>query len=440
MKKMKYFFRNTFDVRPHEWTSVSLLFLNLFLIVSCYYVCKSIRGALVIQKLGANFLPYIWILGVAGLFIFISVYSKLVDRFDRRKISIYTSLFFIFTLGIITYFIKVNSPWVTISFYIWGDIFSVVMIEQFWSLCNDVYRTSDAKRLYGLVGSGGLAGGLAGGGLVGMIVERLGTHAMPYVCMAMIFVMILSNHFVDKSVSGHALSPKNKEEEASSGLRNAPFWEGFAILKRNRLLLLIGLALVFMQVSSTLIDFQFNKTVEAQFSGLDQKSAFFGKFYFILNLVSLGVMLFVTSPFHKRYGAISGMLVHPIMTTLGLMMLILFPAPFLVLSLKLTDKSLGYSINRGSREVVYTHAERVEMYKAKAVIDMLGYRASKVFGSAIILPFIAYFPIAQLNFLNISITVAMMTTIFLIRGELAKSEPETQTMDYQLDAIKGVTS
>jgi len=443
---------NTFEIKSDEVLKVSLLFVNFFLIVSCYYVCKSIRGALVIQKLGADFLPYIWTIGVIGLVVFVGFYSKLIDRVTRQRVTVITSMFFIVTLGIITYFLRVESAWVTVSFYIWGDIFSVVMIEQFWSHCNDMYKPSEAKRLYGLVGSGGILGGLVGGGIVGSIVQTVGTHSMPYVCMVAIGLVIIINFVVNRVSGASSLalnmhSPvRSKDRPNTENIKpkkSAPFWEGVTLIRKNRVLMFIGLALVFAQVSSTLIDFQFNKAVEASLSGLDDKSAFFGKFYFLLNLVSLIVMLFFTSPIHKKMGVVAGLLVHPLLITLGLVLLIVFPAPFLVLGLKLTDKSLGYSIARGSREVVYTETTREEKYKAKAVIDMLGYRASKVLGSALIIPFLAYFPIYQLNFVNLALTFSMVVTIMFLKTEL-KTESEIKEieseMDYGLKQAEGAIS
>jgi len=53
--------------------------------------------------------------------------------------------------------------------------------------------------------------------------------------------------------------------------------------------------------------------------------------------------------------------------------------------MKISDRGLSYSINRASRELLYIPVERVLMYRAKAWIDMFGYRLFKILGAMLIL-------------------------------------------------------
>ena len=51
----------------------------------------------------------------------------------------------------------------SITFYIFVDIFSVILVEQFWSLANTVTSTEAGRRSYWFIGTGGLLGGVLGG-------------------------------------------------------------------------------------------------------------------------------------------------------------------------------------------------------------------------------------------------------------------------------------
>jgi AAA family ATP:ADP antiporter len=48
------------------------------------------------------------------------------------------------------------------SFYLYGDLFSTLMVATFFVFLNDSVTPAAAKRLYGLIGLGGVAGGVFG--------------------------------------------------------------------------------------------------------------------------------------------------------------------------------------------------------------------------------------------------------------------------------------
>ena len=50
--------------------------------------------------------------------------------------------------------------------------------HRWWTLANFVLTTREAKRLFGLVGSGGILGGIFGGFLSNSLADRLGTESL----------------------------------------------------------------------------------------------------------------------------------------------------------------------------------------------------------------------------------------------------------------------
>ncbi len=61
-------------------------------------------------------------------------------------------------------------------------------------------------------------------------------------------------------------------------------------------------------------------------------------------------------------------------------------------AMKLADRSLAYSINRTARELLYTWVDAATIYRAKAWIDMVGYRGFKIAGSLSILLLTQWLP------------------------------------------------
>ena len=52
------------------------------------------------------------------------------------------------------------------SFYLFGDLFSTLMVATFFAFLNDSVSPDAAKRLYGVVGLGGVSGGVFGTSVV----------------------------------------------------------------------------------------------------------------------------------------------------------------------------------------------------------------------------------------------------------------------------------
>ena len=59
-------------------------------------------------------------------------------------------------------------------FYVWVNCFGVIAPVQAWSFANSLFDTRQAKRLFGLIGSGASLGAIAGGVLARFLVEPVG--------------------------------------------------------------------------------------------------------------------------------------------------------------------------------------------------------------------------------------------------------------------------
>jgi AAA family ATP:ADP antiporter len=140
------------------------LFVNFFLIIMALYQLKPASRSLFIESAGAQQLPYIWIATALTMGVFITFYHRLVERYSRINIVLGTCL--VVSALLVVFRLLLNSPghFTVGCFYVFVDILGVVLIEQFWSLTNSIYTTQEGRSWYGFVGTGGLVGGVMGGG------------------------------------------------------------------------------------------------------------------------------------------------------------------------------------------------------------------------------------------------------------------------------------
>lgn len=390
------------------------LFLNFLLIIMALYQLKPASRSLFIEYLGADSFPYVWIGTALVMVALIGWYHRLVGRYSRMHVVFGSCFLFGALLVVFRLLFYFPHPVTAIAFYIFVDILGVVLVEQFWSLTNSIYTTQQGKSWYGFIGTGGLLGGVLGGG-AGMLLLRYTPLQTPDLLLAAscIILLILALTWVMGRLGIY--------HEVNGARRPAGLTGGWRKLQKNRYLLLIAGTLLLAQLVDPIVEYQFMTTVEGHFAELEPRTAFLSGFFGVLGMISIAVNLGLTPLVHRWLGVIAGLLVQPV--ALGACSLGFFASPTLIYgaATKISDRGLSYSINRASKELLYVPIDSVLIYQAKAWIDMFGYRMFKVFGSLLILAFTRWLPVTlsvpQLSWFIVGICLLWVLLVDAIRRE-----------------------
>ena len=169
-------FLNPFDIRKGEERKTLLMFLYFFLTITVLYVLKPVRSSLFLEELGSHNLRYVY-LGEGVFLLFVTwLYVQLAKLLPRKVFFTGLLLVFISNLLIFWWLFHRHTPYLSAFFYIWVACFSIVSVTQFWTLANDIFDPLEAKRLFGLIISGGSAGGVLGGLLTNRAVRWMPTE------------------------------------------------------------------------------------------------------------------------------------------------------------------------------------------------------------------------------------------------------------------------
>ena len=401
--------------RQHELLKRAfVLFLNFFLIIFAYYQVKSASRSLLIEYLGSSNLPYAWIVSGLVLATFIGFYHRLVSRHERFNVVAGCLVLFIVLLVVFRLLLNWNSAAAAFGFFIFVDIFSVILVEQFWSLADSVNKAEDGKSSYWFIGSGGLVGGVVGGALAAFLlsVKALVTADLLLSCAVTLAVTLALNVAMARSGLYHE-APSAQPPVIGQG--------GWRALISSRYLLLIAAVLFCAQLAQPIVDYQFLSAVEAAYPDLDERTAFISAFFSVLGLISIGVNLTLTPIIHRYLGVIAGLVTQPIILAAFSFGFMAGPTLWMASAMKIADRGLSYSINRASKEQLYIPVDPVHTYQAKAWIDMLGYRLFKIAGSALILLFTVWLPVTfgvgALSWLTLIICIAWLGAIALLARE-----------------------
>ncbi len=382
------------------------LFANFLLIVMALYHLKPASRSLFIEYLGADQLPFVWIGTALTMALLIGSYHRVVEHFSRFKVVLGTCLSLSLLLVVFRLLLLDPGPVVATSFYIFVDILGVLMVEQFWSLTNSIYSTAEGKNWYGFIGTGGLVGGVLGGLVAALLLDKtaLKTADMLLVAAAIILTLFVLTWMMERLGLYCEVTMHGQETRYSGG------WQA---LKRSRFLILITGILLLAQLASPLIEYQFMKTVEVNYTQVDMRTAFLSIFFSIMGGVSIIVNLLITPLIHRAFGVIAGLLVQPGMIILCMFGFLMQPGLLLISAAKISDRGLSYSINRASKELLYVPIDSLLIYQAKAWIDMFGYRMFKIFGSVLILIFTRWLP-TPLSIPELSWLVLIICSIWLL--------------------------
>ena len=363
----------------HPSLRTAVLFANFFLIIMALYHLKPASRSLVLEALGSDSLPYIWIASAVSLFLLISVYHRILDKYSRLQVVLGSCVVFILSLVLIRLLLIFPSKVVPVVFYVFVDILGVVLVEQFWSLTNSIYSTKEGKRWYGMVGTGGLVGGVMGGGAAALVINYTPLQTPDLLLVAALiigFIYALTRMMARFRIYTVEERPDISTAESKSGWR---------ALSHNRYLLLIAAALLLAQLVSPLVEYQFLRIIESQYPEREARTAILSLFFSLMGAVSIFINVLVTPLVLRYLGILGGLLVQPLALATTSYGFFLQPTLWPAATMKISDRGLSYSISRASKELLYIPIDPVIMYRAKAWIDMFGYRIFKIFGSMLII-------------------------------------------------------
>ena len=377
------------DTHVHSLNVRSIiLFSNFFLIILAYYQVKSASRSLLIEYWGSENFPWVWIASAVVLGSFIGYYHRLVERYSRLAVVLGSCLMFIVLLVVFRLALDWRGTVVSIVFYIFVDIFSVILVEQFWSLTDSVTGTDAGRRSFWFIGTGGLLGGVIGGAAATAMLEftPMKTPDLLLSCAGILIVTFLLNLVMGRMGLYLEVPVKGRPVVHAGGWR--------ALIKSRYLILIAG-SLLCSQLAQPVVEYQFIKAVASSYTTLDARTEYISGFFSVLGVVSIAINLLITPFMHRYLGVMWGMVTQPVVLAVSSLLFMAQPTLMIASVMKVGDRGLSYSINRASKEQLYIPVDPVRTYQAKAWIDMLGYRLFKVLGSALILLLAGLLPLGE---------------------------------------------
>jgi ATP:ADP antiporter, AAA family len=396
---VKKLFSNIVDVKPEEIRALWLAFVFNFLVLGGYYVIRPIRDE--IGAAGRENLPWMFTATLLTMLVANSLFSAIVARMSRRRFLPIAYRFMIANLIIFFLLMRTLPPaqnvWVGRVFFVWVSVFNLFVVSVFWSFMTDVFRTDQAKRLFGFIAVGGTLGAICGGQVTASLVRPIGTASLLFVSAAALEAAAWCVRFFPAEFKsqyrqsvGEAVgfpetatsSPTARTSEASAEKPvGGSLWAGFTHVLQSPYLLGICGFILLHTITATLVYFQQADLTAHQFADRAARTAFFARLDQAVNILTIVVQVFLTGRLLKWLGVGLTLAVLPLINIIGFTTMGMLPIISLLAVFQTLRRAGDYAVARPSREVLFTVLRREDKYKAKNFIDTFVYRAGDQIGA-----------------------------------------------------------
>jgi AAA family ATP:ADP antiporter len=415
-------------VRPGEGRAIAILGLQAFSLMLAWYLIRPVREALILAEGGAEFRSYAVAVQAALLIVIVPAYSAWVRRTDPRRIYVLVNAFFASHL-LLFYLAGGAGLQFGFVFFVWGSLFSVMAVTQFWAFATDLFNVPSGERLFGLIAVGISSGAFAGAQAAAALFDAIGSRGLMLWSAAALTGAIALGARVRAAIPAQAAG-SGAAEAASAGSR---WLGGFAVVARSRYLAGIAALVVLLNWITSAGDFLLTSWLvdiaarEAPGSETEFIGRFMGRYGATVTLVGFLVQLLLVSRIIQFAGLARALLVTPLAFAAGYLLIGVVPAFLLLQSVLVVQRSFDYSLLNTTRNALLLPMGREAKYQAKTAIDTFFYRAGDLLATGSIYAGGRLFDDlrAQVIWLVVVLSLAMLLVAWLIGREYLRRERDT---------------
>lgn len=435
-------------VHNFELKKLLPMFFLFFFINFNYTILRDTKDALIVTApgSGAEAIPFLKVWGVLPFaIIFMIVYSKLSNVFNKQKLFYTTILFFISYFALFALVLYPNRDglhpthaadslqnflpagfsglialfrnWTYAIFYIMSELWGSVAISLlFWGFANDITKVGESKRFYALFGLGANVAMLFSGPAIihfsnirsklPATVDAWGVTLNYMVGMVFLSGLIImgiywwinKNVLTDPKLYDPAERQRSKKEKPKMTLK-----ESFAFLARSKYIGCLAILVIGYGIAINLVEVTWKGQLKLQYPNPNEYQSFMGYFSFITGAVTILMMLFIGGNVIRRFGWKTGAMITPVVllvTGVGFFSFVIFrdsltaiiamlgTTPLMLAVLfgtaqNIMSKSAKYSLFDPTKEMAYIPLDQESKVKGKAAIDVVGARLGKSGGSLV---------------------------------------------------------
>ena len=245
----------------------------------------------------------------------------------------------------------------------------------------DIFNNDQAKRLFGVIASGGTAGALTGPVLTAALINPLGPANMLLISAAFLAVSVWCIYrIIAWKKSTNITSGEDdqlrlvKRDSGKDQAIGGSIFGGIRLVFSSSYLTGICFLILLYTTLATFLYFQQAQIVRDSFDDSANRTAFFAAMDFSVNFLTIVTQLLLTSRIVRKWGLSWALALIPLLLGIGFLLLGMMPMLSILIAVQVFRRAGNYAVMRPAREMLYVVLGKEEKYKAKNFIDTVVYR------------------------------------------------------------------
>lgn len=378
-------------VEPEETGSVALMLAHSFAMGLATVLFETAASALFLVRFDAGALPFVYFAAAGASLAVGAAYARARGRLGFGAQMVGTLLLLTAgTLGLRAGIGLTAAAAVPFALMVWYRVLSILTDLEYWAVATRLYDVRQAKRLFGVIGSGEVVARIAGAFSVPVLLAVTAVQNLLVLsagallaCLAILWVLLRRPDFQ----SDPADLDRSGTEPARAG-------RGRSVLNDSYLRLLVSVAFLAV-LGKYFVDFAYLAEVGEQVDGTRGLASFLALFSGVSQTLSLATRLFVSRRILGRWGVRGGLLVLPALQ-LGCTALLLAaglvpgagPAVFwLVVANQGVYKTLKHPIDNPSFKILYQTLPRDDRLATQVFVETVVNPSAIAFAGLVMLGF-----------------------------------------------------
>jgi ATP/ADP translocase/HEAT repeat protein len=410
-----------FQVQPAEQRQTLLMFFYLLVGMSSFILGRTIRDTLFLSNYKSSHLPLMYIAVAVAVSLVAIIYSRFADRFRRDKFIHWVDLGM--AAIILGFWVLVRSKvgdWIYPALYIFVEIMGALIVVMFWTLANEVFTTREAKRLFGIIGAGGVLANVVSGLLTGWLVKKAGIATVDLLLLTAVYLML--GALIMRSLGRNVTAIPRPQQ---AGRRPTSVIADMRDVLSSKHLTNIAALVAIMSIAISVVDYTFKMSARQTYHG-DELTVFFSWFVGGTGVLASLMQFFVTGRLLERYGVLVALLLLPIGMGSGLAWFI----PTGILGAAIVSQASNYvfryTINDATMQLLYIPVNPSRRSRAKAFIDgMMKQWFNGLAGILLFFMTMAGVPLNRIALVPLALIVLWLVILLRVKSEYLRSLMET---------------
>ncbi len=330
----------------------------------------------------ASAIPYLLILPALFIIPTLLLYNRIAARFRLERVIIGSNAALLG--GTVIFRFLLAAPFgqsfaVLAALYLFVEVAYTLVILQFWSLAGLIFNPREAKRLFGLIATGGTFANILAGLSLGALVQLIGVENLLWVMALAVGACLVCAEALGRYTPARA-------EQAAPEQRRQNFRQDLNAITQSPLLLAIGGLTLLVSLLINVGGYQFSQSLQINFAGRAVELAtYLGVFHFIGGLAGFVVQAYLTGRVMNRFGVFAALAFLPLGFVLGAgLSLLTGGALWAVTILRIVDPIFRRTIHSTALNILYLPAPAGLRERAKELFEGLYAAAFGIAGFGIL--------------------------------------------------------